>query len=104
MLPLVPHTGDFEELRNFGMCWTSIGAVVVASGRRKGTGSNRSSKCCFRCMSRRPCAGTPHARSAREANDDRIACGERNRRVWMASEPSNARNRQEAMELRTLGA
>ena len=26
-----PHTGDFEELRNFGMCWTGKGAVIIAS-------------------------------------------------------------------------
>ena len=30
-----PHTGDFEELRNFGMCWTGKGAVIVASGEGK---------------------------------------------------------------------
>ena len=33
-----------------------------------------------------------------------IACGERNRRVQYASEHADARNRLEAMELRTLGA
>ena len=33
-----------------------------------------------------------------------IARGERNRGVWMLSETSNALNRLEAMELRTLGA
>jgi len=37
-----PHTGDFEELRNFGMCWTRSVGFVCGAWNRKARGDGRS--------------------------------------------------------------
>jgi hypothetical protein len=68
--------GRFRRAPKLWNVRTSAGAALAASVRGEGR-PNRSSlsKCCIRCVSRRPFAGTPHAGSAHESNGARIARG-----------------------------